>query len=220
MGGQHGKFITFEGIEGSGKTTQLRLLADHLAGRGVDCARTKQPGGTVIGAEIRKILLNPSHHEMAPICEAMLYLADRAQHHAELILPALTGGRWVLCDRYHDSTRAYQGAARGVSGDELERMFALATGSFEPDLTILLDLDPAAGLARALRRNDEHGLAAAEGRFENERLAFHQAVRRSFLRLADRQQSRFLVVEASREPGAIAAEIRDAIEARWKDCLV
>jgi len=214
-----GKFITFEGVEGCGKTTQLRLLAAHLAACGLAVVTTKQPGGTAIGAGIRKILLDPAHHGMAPVCEAMLYLADRAQHHAELIEPSLARGKWVLCDRYHDSTRAYQGVARGVAPEALERMFELATGAHEPDLTLLLDLDAGVGLARALRRNDDEGLGA-EGRFEAERLAFHQAVRRAFLDLAHLHHERFVVIDADQEPEAVAVDVRRAVAARWKDCRV
>lgn len=215
-----GKLITIEGIEGCGKTTQRDLLVDFLTARGVSCVATKEPGGTAIGLSIRKILLDPAHHGMAPVCEALLYLADRAQHHEQVVKPALLSGHWVISDRYHDSTLAYQGVARGLKREELDRIFTMATGNLQPDLTILLDLGVALGIRRAQQRNRSQKVTESEGRFEAERLQFHQAVRHSFLELAAAESERFAVVDAGGSPDQVARRIQPIIEFRWKDCLV
>lgn len=215
-----GRFITFEGIEGSGKSTQLALLADHLQSVGRGVVRTKEPGSTRIGARIREILLHADHAHMHPVCETLLYLADRAQHVHERVRPALVAGRWVLCDRYQDSTAAYQGAARGLPPAELQRLFQLATEGLLPHLTILLDLDVDAGLTRARARNQERGLCREEGRFEAEERAFHIAVREHFLTMARREPERFLVLDADRPPEAIHTDIRRHLETLWSHDLV
>jgi len=214
-----GKLITFEGIEGCGKSTQARLLGDHLSRLGHDVLVTKEPGGTSIGQQIRRIILSPDHVHMAPVCEALLYLADRAQHNAEVIEPGLAAGKWIVCDRYQDSTRAYQGAARGVGREHLDAIFALATGGLEPDLTFLLDLSPEAGLARARRRNDNCAHLAAEGRFEEEDLAFHIDVRRSFHSLADAEPERIRLIDAARSPEAVAEAVAATLE-QWMTARV
>ena len=214
-----GVLITFEGIEGCGKTTQMQLLAAHLCGLGRDVLVTKEPGGTSIGQKIRRIILSPDHGHMAPVCEALLYLADRAQHHAEVIVPALSDGRWILCDRYQDSTRAYQGAARGVGRAQLDAIFDLATGGLEPDLTFLLDLSPEEGLARARQRNDNCVHQAAEGRFEEEDLAFHAEVRASFHALAEAEPERFRLIDAARAPAAVAEDVAATLE-QWSAARV
>jgi len=214
MENTRGKFITLEGIEGCGKSTQLAPLLDWLSERGIDHVCTKEPGGTVIGSAIRGILLNPDNEDMTPVCEALLYLADRAQHHAAVIAPALAQGKWVICDRYQDSTRAYQGAARGIDRKDLDRLFRLATNSLLPDLTLLLDLEPRVGLARANARNHSLRLTGTEGRFEAERLAFHQEVRRSYLGLAADEPARFAVVDAGQDPADVAARIREVVASR------
>ena len=217
---ENGRFITFEGIEGCGKTTQLTRLLDWLDGQGMACVRSKEPGGTPIGARIREILLHPAHHGMSPVCEALLYLADRAQHHQEIVKPALSQGRWVVCDRYHDSTLAYQGAARGLAREELNRIFQLATGGLKPDLTFLLDLDPKVGLERAWQRNKTQQLEHTEGRFEAEHLHFHQEVRRCFLEMVEQEPERFVVIDANRTPDLVADEIRMEIRKRWVNTFV
>ena len=214
MRGERGFFITLEGIEGCGKTTQIGLLSQWLTSRHISHVTTKQPGGTLIGREIRKILLHKNSTGMTSTCEALLYLADRAQHHTEVIEPNLVRGNWVICDRYQDSTRAYQGAARGLDIRELDHIFSLITGNLQPDLTILLDLDPEQGLARAKQRLTREALDKAEGRFEDESLAFHAAVRRFFLNLAASEPDRFVVVDAGLEPGAIHGEIQRIVQQR------
>ena len=211
---RRGKFITFEGIEGCGKTTQSRCLIEFLKERGLYCVHTKEPGATAIGAEIRKILLNPKHHQMAPVCETLLYLADRAQHHELVVKPGLERGAWVVSDRYHDSTLAYQGAARGLKREDLDALFRLTTHNLQPDLTILLDLAPEIGVKRAMSRNQTDQIADTEGRFEAEQLSFHRAVRTSFLDLAKNEPQRFTIISAERDPAAIASEIRQIIAMR------
>ncbi|CAM2007204.1 dTMP kinase [Acanthopleuribacter pedis] len=213
--GERGVFISFEGIEGCGKSTQSDWLSRFLTEHRIPTIRTKEPGATAIGAEIRKILLHADHVGMSPICEALLYLADRAQHHDEVIQPALSTGTWVVCDRYHDSTLAYQGAARKVSSQDLNRLFELATGALQPDLTLLLDLDVQTGLSRAQQRNREHQSQVTEGRFEAEAEPFHQAVRQAFLGMAAEQPHRFVVVDAARPVDEIAADIRGIVTHRF-----
>jgi len=211
---KRGVLITFEGIEGCGKTTQMGLLAEHLRSLGRDVLVTKEPGGTSIGQKIRRIILSPDHIHMAPVCEALLYLADRAQHNAEVIVPALSDGKWILCDRYQDSTRAYQGAARGVGRAQLDAIFDLATGGLEPDLTFLLDLEAEEGLTRARKRNDDCEHYAAEGRFEEEDLAFHTEVRASFHALAEAEPDRFRLIDAARASEAVAEDVAETLE-QW-----
>ena len=215
-----GKFITIEGIEGSGKSTQQQLLAARLRERGRRCVLTKEPGGTLIGRDIRGILLNPNHGAMTPVCEALLYLADRAQHHVEVVSPQLAAGFWVISDRYHDSTLAYQGAARGLSREHLDRLFHLATQNLKPDLTILLDLEPTTGLLRAQQRNHHEQVTHTEGRFEAERLHFHQAVRRAYLALAAAEPDRFRIVPAEGDATEIAERVFQEVRERWKETLV
>lgn len=184
-----GKFITFEGVEGSGKSTQIQLVSKFLKARGVSLIITREPGATDIGKKLRSVLLDPLHDQMDPRCETFLYMADRSQHLAERVLPALSSGTWVLCDRYHDSTLAYQGFARGIKGLSYD-------GFRKPDLTLLLDLEPRVGLSRAIARNQEKQLDQ-EARFEQETLAFHEKVRQGFHMLVDQEPNRFAVVNAS-----------------------
>lgn len=207
-------FITLEGIEGCGKSTQHKLLAQWLRDKEIDFVDTKQPGGTAIGARIRQILLHADHDHMAPACEAMLYLADRAQHHVEVIRPALERGTWVLCDRYQDSTLAYQGGARGIGADKLNAMFQIATDGLQPDLTILLDMDAEAGLRRAQARNVEQDLTVSEGRFEAEALDFHMSVRAAFLEMAAQNPERYVIIDADRDIDAVARHIQHVVAER------
>ena len=171
-----GHFISFEGGEGSGKSTQLRRLAARLSAQGVTVITTREPGGTPGAEDIRSLLVEGEPGRWDGRVEALLVNAARADHVARLIRPALTEGKWVLCDRYVHSTLAYQGAARGLDEGKLRHLHAFATGDLWPDLTIVLDVDPALGLARAA------GRAGGEARFEGEPPAFHKAVRERFLR--------------------------------------
>lgn len=195
-------FITFEGPEGSGKTTQIRLLADLLAGEGLAVTTTREPGGTRIGNAVRALLLDPEHTEMSPRAEALLFQAARAQLVDEVIRPALVAGAVVLCDRYADSTLAYQGYGHGQELEPLRQLGAYATGGLLPNLTVYLDIDVQAGLARK-----RAGAAEEWNRMENKAIAFHQCVREGYLRLAAGDLARWLVVDASQTAATIHAVV-------------
>jgi dTMP kinase len=202
---QGGLFVAFEGGEGVGKSTQISRAAAWLRSLGHDVVETREPGGTPLGQELRRLVLDRDGH-VTPRAEALLYLADRAQHVDTVIRPALEAGAIVLTDRYEDSTRAYQGKGRGF-GAELIGANSWATGGLRPDLTILLDLDPRVGLARAGDRSSPDRLEAAS-------LAFHEAVRQAFLDLATRGRDGYVVIDAALDADAIAGLVRDAIAAR------
>ena len=200
-------FITLEGIEGSGKTTQIDRLAKFLEDSGRECVKTRQPGGTVIGENIRSILLDPQNHTMEPMTELLLYLADRAQHINEMIRPALAAGKIVICDRYFDATVVYQGFARGLSVELLLELHRILFDNLKPDVTLLLDLSPRLGLERAWQQLNSGQSVGHESRFENEALAFHEKVRAGYLELARRESQRFRVIDAARSPDQVFAEI-------------
>ncbi len=202
-------FITFEGPEGSGKTTQITLLADHLSGQGEAVLMTREPGGTTIGDAIRTVLLTPQHTEMSPRAETLLFNAARAQIVDEVIQPALAAGQIVLCDRYADSTLAYQGYGHGQALAPLRTLADYATGGLTPDLTLYFDIDPAAGLQRK-----RHGDIEEWNRMEERALAFHQAVRAGYLALAAADPARWIVIDATQSPQAIQAEIRALLARR------
>ncbi len=207
-----GMFITFEGIEGSGKSTQIVLLANYLKSHGKRVTLTREPGGTPIGDQIRKILLDPENKALDPMAELLLYAAGRAQHLSEVILPALADGSIVLCDRFSDATLAYQGYGRGVDRKMIQDLGRIVTAGMRPDLTLLLDIDAAEGLARARGRNNSRGLDA-EARFENEEIAFHKRVRQGYLALAEQEPERIRMVDASPAPDRVKMEIRKIIAA-------
>lgn len=186
-------FITFEGPEGSGKTTQIGRLAEQLRRRGVDCVVTKEPGGTPLADRIRAILLHPES-SMDRLTELLLYAASRRQHVIEVIRPALDRGAVVLCDRFTDATLAYQGFGRLLDLDRLRTLNEWVTGGLHPDLTLLYDIDEEAGLRRAQSRNAR--AANAEGRFEGEDIRFHRRVREGYLALATAEPRRFVVLDA------------------------
>ena len=198
-------FLTVEGIEGAGKSTFLGLLENELAKRGVNFLRTREPGGCALGQQIRPLLLDVSQ-KVSDRAELFLFLADRAQHVADTIRPALERGQWVICDRYADSTIAYQGYGRGMDTETLQEMNDWATGGLWPDLTFLLDLPVEEGLGRALARNGREGTSKSEGRFEAEALAFHQRIREGFHLRAKRWPERFRVLDATQTPEAIVAQ--------------
>lgn len=206
-------FLTVEGVEGSGKSTLLGALAARLEAEGHAVLRTREPGGSVLGTRLRPLLLNAGQ-ALEPEAELFLFLADRAQHVAEAIRPALDAGTLVLCDRYADSTIAYQGYGRGMDLDRLHALNDFATGGLRPDLTLLLDLPAETGLRRAMRRNAATGLCQAEGRFESETLAFHERIRQGFLDLARRHPARFCVLDALHAPSALAEQAWAAARAR------
>ena len=200
-------FITLEGIEGSGKTTQLDRLAVFLEDNGMKCVTTRQPGGTVIGENIRSILLNPANHTLQPMTELLLYLADRAQHINEIIKPALAAGKTVICDRYFDATLVYQGYARGLSVQLLLQLHQILFDNLKPDVTLLLDLAPQQGLKRSWQQLNSGQRVGQESRFENEAVAFHQKVRTGYLELARLEPQRFRIIDAARSPDQVYAEI-------------
>jgi dTMP kinase len=200
-------FITFEGIEGSGKTTQIQYAAEFLKQKGKDCVVTREPGGTITGRKIRAILLDPESRGMDPSAELLLYMADRAEHINRVVKPSLSEGKTVLCDRYFDATVAYQGYARGLDIDLLNRLHNLVINGLKPDRTILLDLPPEAGLARAWKQIKAGKRAGIETRFEKEELAFHDKVRNGYLELASREPERFVVIDAMKSEENVRKDI-------------
>ncbi|MBI3447740.1 MAG: dTMP kinase [Acidobacteria bacterium] len=205
-------FITFEGIEGSGKTTQVRLLSEYLTSKGVQHVVTREPGGTVVGEKIRALLLDP-RSRMVPITELLLYGAARAQHIEEVIQPALGEGKVVLCDRFTDATAAYQGAGRQLPMNVIRVLNSLASADIKPDLTLLLDLDPSAGLARARVRNTSAG-ATSTTRFDDEEIAFHTRVRDGYLEIAREEATRVRVIAADSSPEKVAKQILTHVKRR------
>lgn len=205
-------FITFEGIEGSGKSTALLLLAQELERRGFDVLRTREPGGCGLGRAIRPILLDTRTRSLNMRAELYLFLADRAQHVAEVIRPALEAGQIVLCDRYTDSTLAYQGYGRGLDPEKLRRINEMATGGLAPDLTLLMDLPVGLGLERAGLRNQRQGTVLSEGRFDAESMDFHERVRQGYLALAEEEPQRIACINAEQRPEDVLLQALSAVE--------
>ena len=187
-------FITFEGVEGSGKTTQIQRLKRYLKKRGTPCKVTREPGGCPIGDKVRKILLNPEHRAMTPLSELLLYEASRIQHVKEVIEPLLKKGVVVLCDRFSDATVAYQGYGRGIDLRVVESLNRLTSQGIKPDITFLLDCPSHLGLKRALQRNRTLN-KEREGRFEKEKIQFHHRVRRGYLSIAKKEPDRVKVID-------------------------
>ncbi len=197
-------FVTFEGIEGCGKSTQCTRLAAALRARGHPVTTTREPGGTPAGQRIRRLLTDPTAPPISPVTELMLYLADRAQHVRDVIRPALADGHVVLCDRFSDSTLAYQGYGRAGDLDRVRALDAVARDGCRPDLTFLFDCDVEVGLERAQRRSAG---PARDDRFEREPHAFHQRVRSGFLELARCEPSRIVILDAREPADAVAAHV-------------
>jgi dTMP kinase len=202
-----GILITFEGIEGSGKTTQLKILADYLQLHKRPCLVTREPGGTQIGDAIRKLLLNPANAAMVPLAELLLYVAQRAQHVKETLEPALGAGKIILCDRYCDATTAYQGGARRLPSAVIDQLNHLATGGMMPRLTFLLDCPVELGLRRA--RDRFHAKEGRPGgdRIEREELDFHERVREAYLAIARREPQRVVIVDGTADIDTIQQKI-------------
>lgn len=213
-----GYFITFEGVEGCGKTTQIRLLAELLTESGFAATLTREPGGCPIADQIRAILLDAENRAMTPMTELMLYAAARAQHVNDVIAPALNNGGIVLCDRFCDATVAYQSFGRGLDRSIIDDLNRQACQGVAPDLTILIDCDPALGLERA-RSRIEACSGPREERFELEALAFHQRVRAGYRSLADKEPKRFAIVDGAGTVADIAAAIRASVLARIPEGL-
>ena len=203
-----GLFITFEGIDGSGKTTQLRLLAQRLRDAGYDVVETVEPGGTEIGRQIRAILLDSRNSGLTPRAELLLYFASRAQNVAEVIRPGLAAGRIILCDRFTDSTLVYQGCGRGLGADVVLALDRVACEGLQPDLTVFIDIDLDESLARARGRNAT--VASTETRLDDESREFHGAVRDAYLALAEREARRFLMIDGAAAVDEVAARV-------WKE---
>ena len=209
-GGKKGVFISFEGIEGTGKSTQARLLSEYLTKKGLKTVLTEEPGGTPISLQIRKALLSTKHKEMDYLTELLLYNAARIQHIKEKIIPAIDGGRIVITDRFSDSTVAYQGYGRGISLKLIDSLDRIATGGMRPDLTILLDLDVETGLMRNKHINKVD-------RLELEDVKFHKKVREGFLKLAAKEPKRIKLVKASKGIAEIHREIVRIVEKDLKE---
>lgn len=201
-------FLTLEGPEGGGKSTQTRLLADHLRRRGRSVVCVREPGGTPIGEQIRALLLDPHDREMDARTEMLLFAAARAQLVAEVIAPALRAGQDVICDRYVDASLAYQGVGRGIGVDAVRTVNAIATRGLSPDLTLLLDIDVATGLERARAKS---GMRAGGDRIEQEALAFHQRVREGFLSLAQKEPHRIKTIDARGSVTTVQRAIQQAV---------
>jgi dTMP kinase len=185
-----GKFITVEGIEGVGKTTNMEYLQQLITAAGKELVVTREPGGTPLGEAIRGLLLDPLYQGMDPDCELQLMFAARAEHLDKVIRPAIAAGQWVLCDRFTDATYAYQGGGRGLDTEKIANLEQLVQGDFRPDLTLLLDVSVAVGLERAGKRSDPD-------RFEQEKVEFFERVRQAYLDMADTHTGRYRVIDAS-----------------------
>jgi len=206
-----GRFITFEGIDGCGKTTQLRMLAAALRAEGRPVVETVEPGGTETGRQIRRILLDPANSAIHPRTELLLYFASRAQNVEEVIRPALASGQLVLCDRFTDSTLAYQGYGRGLDAGIVLDLDRVACRGLKPYRTVLIDIDIETSMARARRRNQQTG--PDESRIDEEGAAFHANVRRGYLALAAAEPDRFLVIDGRAPVEVVASRIREALAA-------
>ncbi len=206
---QPGRFISFEGGEGAGKSTQARRLASALEKHGIACVVTREPGGSPGAEEIRKLLVNGDPGRWDALTETLLLYAARADHVARTIKPAMAQGRWAICDRFADSTYAYQGAGRGLDRETVRRIEAVAIGDFRPDCTFVLDLPAADGLKRASAR------ASSETRFEQFDISFHERLRQAFLDIAKRAPDRCRVIDAGADENAVAAAIWTAVASRF-----
>jgi dTMP kinase len=204
-------FITFEGVEGSGKTTQIQRLKKYLTQKGILCKVTREPGGCPISEMVRKILLNPDHHEMVPATELLLYEAARAQHVKEVIIPFLKEGGVVLCDRFSDATVAYQGYGRKMDLKWIELLNRLSSHGIKPDVTFLLDCPSDVGLKRALQRNRALKQEREE-RFEKEEIQFHRRVRKGYLAIAKREPHRVRVIDTREGEEKVFEKIRKIVD--------
>lgn len=203
--------ITLEGIEGAGKTTQLENIVAFFKAKGYECVTTREPGGTPIGAQIRSILLDPQNVRLDANAELLLYMADRVQHIRTLIEPHLADGQVVLCDRFFDATLVYQGYARGLDTKLIRTLHQLVCDDLQPDLTLLFDLEPAQGLARAWHQIDNGSRTDQETRFEQEKLAFHHKVRQGYLDLARQSPQRFRIIDAGQAVSRVTLAVEAAL---------
>jgi dTMP kinase len=205
-----GLFITFEGPEGSGKSTQLRMLGKKLRGQNFTVLETAEPGGTPIGLQIRRVLLDTKNQELCPTAELLLMFAARAQNIDQAILPALAAGQLVLCDRFTDSTLVYQGVARGLGAEVVYELDRIACRGLVPDLTLAIDIEVEAGLARAHHRNER--TQDVETRLDEQSLEFHRKVREAYLQLAEDEPKRVKLIDGSREAAEVAQAVWSAVQ--------
>ena len=215
MTAQRGLFLSFEGTEGSGKSTQMHLLVERLRRDGISVVENQEPGATTIGKQLRRILLDPAHREMAPMTELLLMFASRAQAAAEIIRPALERGEIVVSDRFTDSTLAYQGYARGLGFETVLAAQQLALGALLPDLTLSIELDIETGLARAHRRNEDQAGSLCETRLDLQSMEFHQRVAQGYRKISQAEPRRFRIVDGRGNPekvaGRVWAEVKDLV---------
>jgi dTMP kinase len=217
---RRGRFITFEGLDGTGKSTQMRRLAAVLRAAGHKVIETREPGGTPTAEKIRKILLDSGTAGLAPLAEMALMFASRAQHIAEVIEPGLAAGSIVLCDRFTDSTEAYQGSGRKLGSDAVRELHLVLCGNLQPDLTLLLDSNPQASVSRARRRNKRASKGVSrshdENRFEQETRAFFGRVREGYAVIAKREPGRVVMVDARGTPGQTHGKIVEVVRRKLK----
>lgn len=211
-----GRFVTFEGGEGAGKSTQIARLANSLRGAGIEAVITREPGGSPLAERIRDLLLDPQAGARSALTETLLFSAARADHIDTVIAPSLDAGQWVLSDRFADSTRAYQGAADGVSREMLDGLEAAVLRGHVPDLTVLLDLPAEEGLRRANVRANDTTPDGAQDRFELRDIAFHNRLRDGFLAIAAAARDRFIVIDATQDVEVIADGIWSTVRARFE----
>jgi len=207
-----GKFITFEGTEGVGKTTQIQLAEKYLKTKNIQCLVTREPGGTTLGENIRNLLLNKSHSNMEPMSELLLMFAARAQHLEEVIFPALKNNTWVLCDRFTDASYAYQGGGRGIPYTSIKRIADVVQDRFNSDLTILLSGDVEAGMSRVAKRGEKD-------RFELEKIEFYERIRHHYLKLAKSDPQRIAVIDADQSIDKVALSIQAAMQKRLAELI-
>lgn len=212
-----GVFITLEGGEGTGKSTQLKLLQQALSASGIDLITTREPGGTEQAEKIRNLLLQRDSGSFDPLTEALLLFAARREHIVNKILPALEKGQWVVSDRFADSSRAFQGYGMGLSLDVIEQLYTLVAGEFQPDLTFIFDIDPEAGLKRSMKHlaATSNKTEATEDRYERMGLPFHQRLRRGFLEIAKQNPDRCVIIDATQDIAAIHAQLLKVVEKRF-----
>ncbi len=202
-------FVTLEGIEGSGKTTQIRLLSEYLTAEGIPHVATREPGGTPLADEIRRLLLSPREERVFPETELLLYEAARAQHVHAVILPALSAGKAVLSDRFFDATSVYQGFSRGIDDSQIEVLNSFASGGLVPDLTLLIDVDPENGFQRL------YGRGTKPDRMESETMEFHRKVREGYLRLQKEHPDRIVRIDGLPPAGEVFRHVRAGVAARF-----
>ncbi len=207
---KQGRFITFEGGEGTGKSTQAKRLAATLKAKGIASIVTREPGGSPGAEEIRSLLVHGDPGRWNPLTEALLFYAARADHTERTIKPALAAGKWVICDRYSDSSYAYQGGGRGLARETVRRIEAIAIDDFKPDLTFVLDLPTKIGLERAIQRSGD------EKRFEEFDIAFHERMRKTFLEIARRSPDRCIVIDAGKDEEEVAETVFRTLKARFR----